>query len=204
MPVCSFILMNGSTQEGSYHFPLNPENLSYETAARTYQNQSRSALSVQRYGRGFTSIQLSGTTGFRGGSGKHTDNGHGKAKALELKTFLYNYLDLFSDDVSNNYKLLFVDALNNVVSQVELQPGGFTIQQNISSPLLYNYQINLMIVGDPSKATSSEISNAILGNDIIAQGNANLNSNGRSLYIDSRTMASSRNRAFSLVQNEFN
>lgn len=200
----SFIIQNGSNQEGSYTFPLEPENLNYSTAARTFQNQSRSALSIQRYGRGFTTISLSGTTGFRGGTGHHQDNGHGKQKAEELKTFLYNYMDLFSDDVNNEYKLLFMDNVNNRLSQVELQPNGFSIQQSINSPLMYTYNINLVIVGDPTKATSGEISNALLGNSQTAANNSQQAiTPGQATYLDPRTMASSRIQAANSIDSNF-
>lgn len=200
----SFIIYNGSSQEGSYQFPLEPESLNYTTAARTYQNQSRSALSIQRYGRGFTQITLSGTTGFRGGTGRHQDNGHGKQKAQELKTFLYNYLDLFSDDVNNQYKLMFMDNVNNRLSQVELQPNGFSIQQSVNSPLMYTYNINLVVVGDPTKATTGEISNTLLGNTQTAEKNSGLAATPNAAsYIDSRTMASARSIAADNINSIF-
>lgn len=206
MGKCAFIIRNGNTDVETFTFPLNPENLSYNVASRVYQNQTRSALSVQRYGRGFTSITLSGTTGFRGGSGRAKDNGNGKAVANNLRAFLNKYMDRFSDDVANDYKLIFCDYLNNIISQVEIQTNGYSITQSVNSPLMYNYNIPLIIVGNPAQASSDEINNAILGNDQSVNSgaeeiyNSNVNVNSRS-YVDTRTMPTAQEHGIKELDN---
>ena len=113
-------------------------------------------------------------------------------------------MDLFSDDVNNEYKLLFMDNVNNRLSQVELQPNGFSIQQSINSPLMYTYNINLVIVGDPTKATSGEISNALLGNSQTAANNSQQAiTPGQATYLDPRTMAISRIQGADNIDSNF-
>lgn len=208
----SLICYNGNSINSRYDFILEPESLQYRTASRTFQNKSRSALSVQRFGRDFTYITLSGTTGFRGKTGNHNNNGYGKQKALELEHFLYTYMDLFSDDVGNNYKLIFVDTVNGKSSQVEMNTDGFNIQQSVSSPLLYTYNISLVVTGDPSQASSGEISDTLLGNSITADKNSQgaltndqvgYIESTKGNYIDSRTMAKARIIASNEVNSVF-
>lgn len=206
MGKCAFIIRNGNADVETFTLPINPENLSYSVASRTYQNQTRSALSVQRYGRGFTSITLNGTTGFRGGSGKSKDNGHGKQVANNLRAFLNKYMDQFSDDTANDYKLIFCDYINNIISQVELQPNGYSITQSIQSPLMYTYNIALIITGNPAQASSNEINNAILGNDASVNSGAEeiYSSNVDTSYIDPRTMVTAQSQGASTINSKLN
>lgn len=73
-------------------------------------------------------------------------------------------MSLNSDDIGNDYQLIFHDFTSEVHYQVEFQPGGLTITQDVSQPLLYNYSLVFYVVNDASKATADEISELTLGN----------------------------------------
>lgn len=137
-------------------FAINPQSIQKNIASRTFLQNTRTANTIQNFGEGVITYTISGTTGW--GRGK----GFSRIKALEK--FFDKYMSLNSDNIGNDYQLIFHDFTNEYHYQVEFQPNGLTINQDVSQPLLYNYSLSFYVVNDATKATSSEISELTLGN----------------------------------------
>lgn len=175
---------NGSSSSSSRYeylkFAINPQSISKNIASRTYLQNTRSANTIQNFGEGVISYTIAGTTGWGQGAG------FSRIKALEK--FFDKYMSLNSDDIGNDYQLIFHDFTSEVHYQVEFQPGGLTITQDVSQPLLYNYSLVFYVVNDASKATADEISELTLGNKKPSIGGNSTNSgNGSSSNVNKNT-----------------
>ena len=150
-------IVESGKQIDYFAFSINPQQYTETMQSRTAMMQTRSALGVQRFGRGFRAIQISGNTGWGHGAGYDT--------FVRLKDFLENYVTMQSDDINNNYQLVLHNYTWQTHYLVEFQPNGITWSQDVNTPLLFNYSISLIEVGDAGQATPGETSDTILGND---------------------------------------
>lgn len=122
-------------------------------------------------------------------------------KALEK--FFDKYMSLNSDNIGNDYQLIFHDFTSEYHYQVEFQPNGLTINQDVSQPLLYNYSLSFYVVNDATKATSKEISRLTLGNKKPSGSSGTVSGNGSSTknesYVNPKASSSaSKISSFSL------
>jgi len=167
-------------------FAINPQSIQKNITSRTFLQNTRTANTVQNFGEGVVTYTISGTTGWGRGAGFK------RMKALEK--FFDKYMSLNSDNIGNDYQLIFHDFTSEYHYQVEFQPNGLSINQDVSQPLLYNYSLAFYVVNDATKATSSEISELTLGNKKPSGSSGTVSGNGSSTknasYVNPKTSSS--------------
>lgn len=182
----SFEIQSDNASISTLDLDINPQSMSEIHSARTYLQQVRTANSVQNFGAGAVSYTISGNTGWKAGT---SDPGRGFDKIKEFRNFFTTYLSSYSDDVGTDYSLILHDYTNEIHVYIEFQPEGFSFTQDVSQPILYNYTLQLYVVGDASTPSSSDISSTVLGNTKSSISSTDTNSSGN--YINPTTSSSS-------------
>ena len=137
----------------TYNFKINPGGYSETFPQRTSAVKTASKAVVEDFNGDLGQITISGTTGFQGGQGQ--------ADMEELAGFLDAYAN--SQENYGNSPKQYLEVWNYTNGEfwnTTLQPNGYKISQDKDAPILYNYEINLIIIsslGDPT------------GNDVINQ-----------------------------------
>jgi len=144
-----------------YIFHLRPEQLTRSEPSRLTVNQTLGGAWADSFGRGVSTINLSGHTGWRGGI-----FGDGASAFYDLRDSCFvqwhaqREAAAASGTDPDTIQLYFVDTLDDICALVA--PKSFTLQRSKSSPLLYRYQIQLVILDDASAA--SPVVDLIAGN----------------------------------------
>lgn len=166
---CSFEIQSNGSTVNTFNFTINPQNIVESTASRTFIQQTRNSGTVQRFGVGVKNFTLSGTTGWRHGSGID--------ELYVLKDFMENYMNNFADNVQTDYTFIFHNYTDNYSYIVEFAEQGISFTQDVSKPLLTTYNIQFVAVQPADQATSSDINKTTLGNDASSLGGGS-NNNG--------------------------
>jgi hypothetical protein len=137
--------------------PLNirPEELTRTEVSRVSVQQTLGGAFADDFGQGLTQINISGNTGWRGFNGV---DGMAFFKQLRAASF-ENWLALRQQAMQKGYdpgfvQLIFSDALNSTIDVVI--PMQFVLRRSRSRPLLCNYSISMIGLGDipPTQPTS--------------------------------------------------
>lgn len=153
----SFTLDDLTSGGGPVVLPLNirPEELTRTEVSRVSVQQTLGGAFADDFGQGLTQINISGNTGWRGFNGV---DGMAFFKQLRAQSF-EQWLALRQQAMKKGYdpsfvQLIFTDALNSTIDVVI--PMSFTLRRSRSRPLLCNYQISMIGLGDipPTTPTS--------------------------------------------------
>jgi len=151
------IIKSGSSKAySSLAFSINPQSIQETAAARTSLPNTRTANVIQDFGRGVRTFTIAGTTGFL--------NRTGKSKIDEMRNFFDKWMGLNSDNIGNDYQLIFHDYTSDHHWKVSFSPNGYSIIQDVKQPLMYNYSLSFYVVSVANKASASEISQTTTGN----------------------------------------
>lgn len=138
----------------SYRFNLNPQNITSTTPHRTTVVKTQTQYVVEDFNDDVQTIVISGTTGGpRSGGGNAIIN-------------LWNFLDRYSNSTPSYGQapkdyLTFFNHTDNYAWATVLGPGGYKIERDVSHPLMWNYEINLVVIGNAgSTVDASQISGA--------------------------------------------
>lgn len=142
---------------GSYKFNLNPQNMKMSAPQRTSVIKTQSTYVVEDFNSDVQTIQLSGTTG-------GTRILKGEEAIMRMWTFLDNYANQApSYGQAPREPLEFYNHTENYAFATVLGPDGYSITRDVSHPLQWNYEINLIVLGvagtviDPSTISGAEI-----------------------------------------------
>lgn len=146
-----------------YRFRVNPENYSLAQPQRTTVMKTRSATVVEDYGADLKQIQFSGTTGYQ-------RDPQGKSGYDRLAD-LYNLIEEYSlighrvDDTNNeSAEMYFYNFTDGGSYVVHLAPEGFAYSRNVERPLLYDYQLSLVVLRRAGDANIRDIQDEEIGN----------------------------------------
>lgn len=142
---------------GYYRFKVNPENYKYSMPQRTTITKTKGDIVVEDYGRDVETITFSGTTGFKGTKS-------GKAKLDEL----YNAINKYAQTAGNGTRpanfITFYNMTDNKSYKVHLAPEGFSYSRSVNEPLLFRYEISLVVLGRASEPPRDSLAETELGN----------------------------------------
>lgn len=154
----AFQVQNSDGSENSrFDFALNPQSITEQTLNRSAYFNTADWGSVQNFGMGQKTINLSGTTGWR--------RGQGAKDAWALKSFLETYQENFPNwDANTLKKLYFYNYTDDYGYHVELAPNGYQFSQDVSQPILVRYTIELICIKDAGNASSQDKTSTVIGN----------------------------------------
>lgn len=153
--------MWGAGIPAAYIFHLRPEQLSRSEPSRLTVNQTLGGAWADAFGRGVSTINISGHTGWRGGA-----FGDGASAFYDLRESCFvqwhdqREAAAAAGTDPDTIQLYFVDTLDDICALVA--PKSFALQRSKSSPLLYRYQIALIVLDDAS--AGSVVVDLIAGN----------------------------------------
>lgn len=136
----------------SYKFDLNPEVYEIKLQNRMNLTYTKAGAFIELFGEGVKEIIISGTTGFRSGTG---DNSHGYKKFLELKKLCEeNFNDVEDGKVVKDFLMYYNHTDDEAYVTV---PVKLSISRNVNQPLLYKYDLVMYAIrrkGDPEPTQS--------------------------------------------------
>lgn len=144
-----------------FRFAINPTNLQYSNPHRTTAIKTKSRIVIEDFQNDIPTVTLSGSTGFNP-TGKKEDRGIAKIK--EMKAFLESYGKTGGNGNNNAVDLIFHDFTNDESYVVTMSPEGVTYSQDVSQPLLHNYEIKFIILRKASEPADDQIVNPEIGN----------------------------------------
>lgn len=142
-----------------YNFRLNPQNITTTTPHRTTVVKTQSQYVVEDFNDDVQTVVISGTTG----------GPTGRFKGYDSIINLWNFLDAYANaNVSYGQKpkeyLTFYNHTDGYAWTTVLGPAGYKIERDVSHPLMWNYEINLVVLGmagntiDNSQISGGEVS----------------------------------------------
>lgn len=153
--------------KGWYRFKVNPENYSIEMPQRTSVIKTKSDIIIEDYGKDIEVINFSGTTGFK----PIMENGvkrNGKDKIEELEHIITKYAKGAGDGNQQSNTMFFYNMTDGSYYKVHLAPQGLKITRSKDEPLLFRYDITLMVLGDAFEPDRNSIADPELGNKAIS------------------------------------
>ena len=126
---------------------IRPEHLTRPEQSRSNVAQTLGGAWVDNFGPGLATIQISGTTGWRGGWIRD-----GMQEFLYLHDIVYKQWHSRRDTAikngvdPNDVRLIFIDGLDSQVAVVE--PKAFRLDRDKQRPLLVQYNIIMTVISD--------------------------------------------------------
>lgn len=146
-----------------YRFKVNPENYTIDSPQRTTAIKTKSDIIIEDYGKDIEVINFSGTTGFRP---VREEDGlkTGKQKMEQLQSRVSEYaMQGGSGNVSGSY-LQFFNFTDDSYYKVHLAPQGLKVTRSKDEPLLFRYEITLVVIGSLTEADRSAVTTEEFGN----------------------------------------
>lgn len=123
-----------------YKFKLNPQQYEIKHPQRSTVVKTQSKYVVEDFNSDVATITISGHTG--------VFKGRGFTDMVELSKLLTDYADTSPRYGSTpNTPINFYNLTDNEFYSCHLAPGGWSVTRDVASPLFYNYDINLIILG---------------------------------------------------------
>lgn len=141
----SFALEVDGTVVQEVTLTLRPQDFSRTDPSRVTVHHTLGGAWADNFGPGLPSINISGHTGWRGGS-----DGNGETRWQAFRDLVYNaWHNRRKDAVQQGrdpalVKLLYADSLSGFV--VEVAPLALTLRRSKSQPLLIQYQLSLIVL----------------------------------------------------------
>lgn len=142
---------------GYYRFKVNPENYKYNMPQRTTITKTKNDIVVEDYGRDVETITFSGTTGFRG-------TVSGKMKLDQLYSAIRAYSNKAGGGTKPRELMTFYNMTDNKSYRVHLAPEGFNYSRSVNEPLLFRYEISLVVIGNAKEPPRDSLAETELGN----------------------------------------
>jgi len=157
-----FVLESPMQATQRFTFAIRPEELTRPEPGRLTPQQTLGGAWADAFGRGISTITLSGHNGWRGGF-----LSSGEDLFQQLRSIAYQgwydqrALTMAAGQDPNGVKLYFTDSLDQISAVVA--PQSFTLRRSKTSPLLLRYHMQLVILDDAAGATDlvDEIINAL-------------------------------------------
>ena len=142
-----FNLTGGTSGRVRFDLAMRPEELTISETSRLTVQETLGGNYADSYGRGVSSITLSGHNGWKGGL-----ISSGEDLFWQLRDACFVGWHRKRDEARetgrdpNDVRLIFVDTLDNLDCLVA--PKSFQLRRSKSSPLLLRYQIQLVVLDD--------------------------------------------------------
>lgn len=120
--------------------PFNPQDINQEDTFAISVTPLQGGIISEHNGMVLKDLTISGTTGMR-----PTSTQSGYELFQTLRNYLRSYAQLKKNPDQKNAQLLFVNKKDNETFVVE--PQRFTMRRSYAAPFLYNYTINLKVLG---------------------------------------------------------
>lgn len=141
---------------GSYKFNINPQNMTMTQPHRSSVIKTQSTYVIDDFNDDVQTIRIAGTTGgLRMG---------GESAIMSMWKFLDGYSNQTpSYGQAPREPLTFYNHTENYAFSVVLAPEGYEISRSVDSPLNWNYEINLIVIGyagsnvDETTITATEV-----------------------------------------------
>lgn len=130
----------------SFKFSINPEEYTLEEGSRSLVTQTKAGAWIDDFGGALPKIYMSGHTGVKSGGFK-------KFKAL--RDFIRTYTNDNRMAGTVTEEMYFYNYTDEDYFVVHVEPSGFKLSRSASRPLLYQYEINLIVL---RKASDKAIS----------------------------------------------
>lgn len=144
----SFVLDDGASLRSPVQFFIRPEELTRVEPSRLNTTQTLGGAWVDNFGPGLSTIQISGTTGWRMNPvGEDWETAFYRLREevfVQWHKLRKNKIEMGLDPAA--VKLIFADTLDNIATVVA--PQAFTLRRSKSRPLLMQYNINMSVVSD--------------------------------------------------------
>lgn len=148
--------MEFSYSGGNYKFNINPQNMTMSQPHRSSVIKTQSTFVVEDFNDDLQTIRISGTTGGL------------KMKGEQAIMALWKFLDTYANQTPNygqapREPLTFYNHTENYAFSVVIGPEGYEISRSVDSPLTWNYELNLVVIGyagatvDDTTITATEI-----------------------------------------------
>lgn len=149
----------------SYKFTLNPDAYTQTEDGRVTVTQTKGGAFVELFGAAIAEITISGTTGFKNGTG-NAEDGYKKFKELRdlIKKVYSNITD--GKQITDNDLLWFYNYTDN--EYYKTIPDKFELSRSKSQPTLYKYDIHMYCIrriGQSAPSTKVET----IGNPITVE-----------------------------------
>lgn len=153
------VRMEFSYSGGNYKFNINPQNMTMSQPHRSSVIKTQSTYVIDDFNDDVQTIRIAGTTGgIRMG---------GESAIMSMWKFLDGYSNQSpSYGQAPREPLTFYNHTENYAFSVVFAPEGYEITKSVDSPLNWNYEINLVVIG---YAGSSVDDNTITAADITTQ-----------------------------------
>lgn len=145
----SFALAFNTGPFSFFTFPINPEELTRTEPSRMSAVNALGGAWVDSFGRGLSTIAITGNTGWRDRAGQ----GDGIAQFTKLRDEFFHYWHELREMVirdgqdPSDIRLIFIDPLNGRYV-ADVVPANFTLRRSKSQPLLLMYSISMTAVND--------------------------------------------------------
>lgn len=144
-----FNLTGGQGEDARFDFVVRPEDLTRTEPSRMSVNNTLGGAWVDAFGAGVGNITISGHNGWRGG---FLQSGEDLFQALRSTCFegwhkrRADAIEAGTDP--SEVELVFIDTLDRIT--VSVAPESFTLRRSRTRPLLIQYQMRLIELGDGS------------------------------------------------------
>ena len=149
----------------SYKFTLNPDTYTQTEDGRVTVTQTKGGAFVEVFGAAIAEITISGTTGFKNGTGNAED---GYKKFKELRDLIKKVYSNITDgrQITDDDLLWFYNYTDN--EYYKTIPDKFELSRSKSQPTLYKYDIHMYCIRRIGQsAPSTEVDT--IGNPIIVE-----------------------------------
>ena len=144
-----------------FRFAINPQSYAHSKPHRTAAVKTKSRIIIEDFQEDIPTITIAGTTGFNP-TGKKADRGIAKIKAL--KKFMEDYATMGGNGNKPAKDFYFHNFTNDESFVVHLSPEGVTYTQDVSQPLLFNYEIKFIVLRKATDPADEDIVNPEIGN----------------------------------------
>jgi len=145
----------------TFRFALNPESMNHVAPHRTTALKTKSRIIIEDFQADIPTITISGTTGYNP-TGRAEDRGVAKIK--EMKKFIEDYAGTGGNGKTGKAEFYFHNFTNDESFVVHLAPEGISVSQSADAPLLYKYEIKLIIIRKASEPADADVINPEIGN----------------------------------------
>lgn len=160
----SLIIPDNNGNKHTYRFKVNPENYSIEHPQRSNIIKTKSDVIFEDYGSDVKTITFSGTTGFKQARNTNGIVQTGKERMDELEERIVEYSNISNSGSVSISKMELYNWTDNKYYKVHLAPQGLKIDRSADKPLLFNYEISLMVLGDAGEPDRSSQVDPEFGN----------------------------------------
>ncbi|AAX92337.1 virion component [Staphylococcus phage Twort] len=162
----SLIIPDSNGNKHTYRFKVNPESYTIEHPQRSNIIKTKSDIIFEDYGSDVKMITFSGTTGFKSARNVNGVVQTGKERMDELEERIIEYSNISNSGSVSLSKMELYNWTDNKYYKVHLSPQGLKIERSADKPLLFNYELSLMVLGDAGEPDRSSQVDPEFGNVI--------------------------------------